>query len=114
LLHVSDLHAGKSEEPEVAADLRSLVRETRPALVIATGDLTHRNRPANHERAAALLRSLERPLLVVPGNHDIPPWSPQRFTRTFALPSPPTRLGRGWPGRNRPSSNRTEASSGMI
>jgi 3',5'-cyclic AMP phosphodiesterase CpdA len=84
LLHVSDLHAGTSEEPEVAADLRSLVRETRPELVIATGDLTHRNRPAEQERAAALLRSLERPLVVVPGNHDIPPWSPARFTRTFA------------------------------
>ena len=55
-----------------------------PELVVATGDLTHRNRRADHERAAALLRSLDRPLLVVPGNHDIPPWSPQRFTRTFA------------------------------
>ena len=49
--------------------------------MIATGDLTHRNRPEEQSRAAALLRSLERPLVVIPGNHDIPPWSPRRFTR---------------------------------
>jgi 3',5'-cyclic AMP phosphodiesterase CpdA len=83
VLHVSDLHAGTHEEPEVETDLVALVRETEPQLVIATGDLTHRNRAADHERAARLLHSLERPLVVVPGNHDIPPWSPQRFTRTF-------------------------------
>ena len=91
LLHVSDLHAGTREEPEVEADLRALVRDTDPELVIATGDLTHRNRAAEQERAAALLRSLERPLVVVPGNHDIPPWSPARFTRTF------TAFQRRWP-----------------
>jgi 3',5'-cyclic AMP phosphodiesterase CpdA len=83
VLHVSDLHAGTQEEPEVEAGLRMLVSESDPELVIATGDLTHRNRPPEHDRAAALLRSLERPLVVVPGNHDIPPWSPRRFTRTF-------------------------------
>jgi 3',5'-cyclic AMP phosphodiesterase CpdA len=83
VLHVSDLHAGTREEPEVEADLRALVGDADPELVVATGDLTHRNRPAEHARAAALLRALERPLLVVPGNHDIPPWSPRRFTRTF-------------------------------
>jgi 3',5'-cyclic AMP phosphodiesterase CpdA len=83
VLHVSDLHAGTHEEPEVEADLVELVREAEPELVVATGDLTHRNGGVDHERAARLLRSLERPLVVVPGNHDIPPWSPQRFTRTF-------------------------------
>jgi len=91
LLHVSDLHAGTLEEPEVEADLRALVHETGAELVVATGDLTHRNRPAEHERAARLLRSLERPLVVVPGNHDIPPWSPARFTKTFAA------FRRQWP-----------------
>ncbi len=91
VLHVSDLHAGTHEEPEVEAGLRELVRSTAPELVVATGDLTHRNRTAEHARAAALLRSLGRPLVVVPGNHDIPPWSPQRFTRTFAA------FRREWP-----------------
>jgi 3',5'-cyclic AMP phosphodiesterase CpdA len=83
LLQVSDLHAGTREEPEVEDDLRTLVRETEPELVIASGDLAHRNTPEQHDRAARLLRSLERPLLVIPGNHDIPRWPPWRFTRTF-------------------------------
>lgn len=83
VLQVSDLHAGTREEPEVEGDLRTLVAETDPELVIASGDLAHRNTTAQHERAAALLRSLERPLLVIPGNHDIPRWPPRRFTSTF-------------------------------
>src|SRR5918992_999265 len=50
VLHVSDLHAGTREEPEVEGNLRTL----------------------------------ERPLLVIPGNHDIPRLPPWRFTRAFA------------------------------
>ncbi len=83
VLQVSDLHVGTREEPEVESDLRTLVATCEPELVVASGDLTHRNRPEEHERAAALLRSLERPLLVIPGNHDIPRMPPWRFTRTF-------------------------------
>ena len=83
VLQVSDLHAGTQEEPEVEGDLRTLVAETQPELVIASGDLTHRNMSAQHDRAAALLRSLDKPLLVIPGNHDIPRWPPWRFTATF-------------------------------
>jgi 3',5'-cyclic AMP phosphodiesterase CpdA len=82
-LQVSDLHTGTREEPEVEADLRTLVAETQPELVVASGDLTHRNRPEEHERAADLLRSLGPPLVVIPGNHDIPKLPPWRFTATF-------------------------------
>lgn len=84
VLHVSDLHAGAHEEPEVEAALRALVAEAVPELVVASGDLTHRNGRAEHEAAAALLRSLGPPLLVVPGNHDMPMLPPGRFARTFA------------------------------
>src|ERR687896_119500 len=91
VLQVSDLHAGTQEEPEVEGDLRALADEVDPELVVASGDLTHRNTPGQHQRAAAFLRSLERPLLVIPGNHDIPRWPPWRFTRTFA------ELQRHWP-----------------
>jgi 3',5'-cyclic AMP phosphodiesterase CpdA len=83
VLQVSDLHTGTREEPEVEGDLRRLVAESNPELVIASGDLTHRNTRAQHERAATLLRSLGPPLLVIPGNHDIPRWPPWRFTATF-------------------------------
>jgi 3',5'-cyclic AMP phosphodiesterase CpdA len=55
VLQVSDLHAGTREEPEVEGDLRSLVEETEPELVVASGDLSHRNEREEHERAARLL-----------------------------------------------------------
>lgn len=83
VLHVTDLHAGTREEPGLADALYELVQTARPELVIVTGDLTHRNTRAQHARAAALLRSLDCPSLVVPGNHDIPCLPPIRFTRTF-------------------------------
>jgi 3',5'-cyclic AMP phosphodiesterase CpdA len=84
VLHVSDLHAGANEEREVESALRSLVEETEPDLVVATGDLTHRNGRVEHETAAALLRSLGPPVLAVPGNHDMPALPPRRFASTFA------------------------------
>jgi 3',5'-cyclic AMP phosphodiesterase CpdA len=83
VLQVSDLHAGTREEPEVEGDLRALVEQTEPELVVASGDLSHRNRTEEHERAARLLKSLGRALLVIPGNHDMPRWPPWRFTSTF-------------------------------
>jgi 3',5'-cyclic AMP phosphodiesterase CpdA len=83
ILHVSDLHIGRRETPETYAALAALARSLRPALVVATGDLSHRGRRDQLARAAALLRALDLPLLAVPGNHDIPYTFPARFTRTF-------------------------------
>jgi 3',5'-cyclic AMP phosphodiesterase CpdA len=51
--------------------------------VIASGDLTHRGSGSEHEAAARYLHSLGPPLLVVPGNHDIPLLPPARFTRSW-------------------------------
>lgn len=64
-------------------DLTGLVDWAAPELVIASGDLTNRGRRDQHERAAALLRSLGVPLLAVPGNHDIPYTFPARFTEPW-------------------------------
>jgi 3',5'-cyclic AMP phosphodiesterase CpdA len=89
LLHVSDLHTGTHEEQEVERALARLVERTEPQLVVASGDLTHRGRPQQLERAAALLRSLGPPVLAVPGNHDLP-YNPTRFARPW------TRFERIW------------------
>lgn len=85
LLHVSDLHvgAGASLDAESLSGLREIVTEHRPQVLVASGDLTHRNQPEQHEHAASLLRSLGVPIVAVPGNHDIPALPPRRFTRTF-------------------------------
>ena len=51
--------------------LGALVERVEPALVVASGDLTHRGRRDQHERAHRFLGSLGLPVLAVPGNHDI-------------------------------------------
>jgi len=84
ILHVSDLHVGKREDSSVERGLGELVRRLAPDLVVATGDLTHRGRSDQHDRAAAQLRTLGPPVVAVPGNHDIPYTFPARFTRPWA------------------------------
>ncbi|HEY6113636.1 MAG TPA: metallophosphoesterase [Gaiellaceae bacterium] len=82
-LHLSDLHMGHSEAWEPLEALRALITDLQPELLVATGDMAHRGRRSELEIAAKLLRALELPLFVVPGNHDIPYTFPARFTRTF-------------------------------
>jgi 3',5'-cyclic AMP phosphodiesterase CpdA len=83
LLHISDLHAGSVEEAEIERGLAPLIERVEPELIIVTGDLAHRGRRREHERAASFLRGLGRPLLVIPGNHDIAYTFPARFTHPF-------------------------------
>ncbi|MGZ8783677.1 MAG: metallophosphoesterase family protein, partial [Gaiellaceae bacterium] len=83
VLHVSDLHFGRNERPESIEALAHLVEHVRPELVVASGDLTHRGLPAQHDRAAKFLRGLSLPLITIPGNHDIPYTFPTRFTQPW-------------------------------
>jgi 3',5'-cyclic AMP phosphodiesterase CpdA len=84
LLHVSDLHTGTREDPEIEQALARLIERVAPELLVASGDLTHRGRREQHERAARFLRSFGAPVLAIPGNHDMPYTFPARFTQTFA------------------------------
>lgn len=84
VVHLSDLHMGKRESPEIAEPLARLIDRESPELIVASGDLTHRGRLDQQERAAAFLRQLGRPVLAVPGNHDIPHTFPARFTHSFS------------------------------
>jgi 3',5'-cyclic AMP phosphodiesterase CpdA len=83
LLHVSDLHTGTREDPDVERALGALIDRFAPELIVASGDLTHRGRREQFERAARFLRSFGAPVVAIPGNHDMPYTFPKRFTRTF-------------------------------
>ena len=83
LLHISDLHVRSPEAPKIERGLSALIERVAPELIVASGDLTHRGRPEQHEQAADFLRALGPPVLAIPGNHDIPYSFPARFTRTF-------------------------------
>jgi 3',5'-cyclic AMP phosphodiesterase CpdA len=83
---VSDLHVGArgaGDDLAAGAGIAALIERLEPELVVATGDLTHWGRAGQHAAAASFLRNLGRPLLVVPGNHDIPLTFPARFTSTW-------------------------------
>lgn len=84
LFHVSDIHFG-AEDPIAIGWFASLVHSEQPDAVIVTGDLTMRAR--HHEFAAAgrWLESLNRPVSVEVGNHDLPYFNPvARAFRPYA------------------------------
>jgi 3',5'-cyclic AMP phosphodiesterase CpdA len=84
ILQVSDAHIGRGEDLAPLEALAELGARVRPDVVVATGDLAHRGRRHQLERSAEILRALGRPVLAVPGNHDIPYTFPARYTSTFA------------------------------
>jgi len=83
ILHLSDLHFGAREDAAIRDAIGAFVAQSQPDLIVATGDLTHRGRGAQHDQAAAFLRGLGAPVVAVPGNHDIPLALPARFTQPW-------------------------------
>ncbi|MEV7085605.1 exonuclease SbcCD subunit D [Streptomyces sp. NPDC093085] len=101
LLHTSDWHVGHTlhgyprtdDFDAVFAEIVEIARESRPDLIVHTGDLFH----TSHPTAADLIRAMEvlkqlaavAPTVVVAGNHDSPTYF--RFFDLFTGPS----VGRG-------------------
>lgn len=71
IAHISDLHFG-SHEPAIARCLLDGIRGAKPDLVVLSGDLTQRARTSEFIQARHFLGRIGRPVLIVPGNHDIP------------------------------------------
>ena len=71
LLQISDPHFGTEQAPVVEA-LAALARQQEPDLLVLSGDITQRARPAQFRAARAFMDRLGGPLLAIPGNHDIP------------------------------------------
>ena len=71
IIHLSDLHFGRVDPP-ILAPLVRYIHAAKPDLVVVSGDLTQRARTAQFLAARAFLDQVPFPLLVVPGNHDIP------------------------------------------
>ena len=84
VLHLSDLHFGAGDDAAIERGAPVLIDRFEPELVIASGDLSHRGRADQLANATRFLRTFGRPVLAIPGNHDIPYTFPARFTRSFA------------------------------
>ncbi len=84
LLQISDTHFG-TEKPRVVEALVALAVQQRPDVVVLSGDITQRARPAQFRAAKAFVDRLGAPVIAVPGNHDIALfnlWA--RLTRPYA------------------------------
>lgn len=71
VLQISDPHFG-TEQPQVVEALVTLARLQQPDLLVLSGDITQRARPAQFQAARAFMDRLGAPFLAIPGNHDIP------------------------------------------
>ena len=73
ILHASDLHFGVPHRPVVAEALLRFVEEASPAAIVISGDLTQRAKAREYRAARDFLHRLPPiPLVVTPGNHDVP------------------------------------------
>ncbi len=71
LLQISDTHFG-TEQGAVVDAVCVLAQQQRPDVVVLSGDITQRARPAQFSAAHAFVQRLAAPVLAIPGNHDIP------------------------------------------
>ena len=79
IAHLTDLHFGY-HRVDLVEPLLDRVNGSRADLVVVTGDLTHRARAVQYAQASAFLDRIHAPLLVIPGNHDVPLYNlPVRF-----------------------------------
>jgi 3',5'-cyclic AMP phosphodiesterase CpdA len=86
LVQLSDIHFGGENKEAVEATC-AWIAENKPDLVVVAGDLTLDGKVTEFDAAAAWLKRLPDPMIVVPGNHDTPFVGPaelfERFTRPW-------------------------------
>ncbi len=85
IVHVSDLHFGRTK-PLLEKALKAIIERRSPDLVIVSGDITQRATALQFHSAHKFFSSLPYPMLVVPGNHDVPLYSVwRRFFHPYTL-----------------------------
>lgn len=85
IAHLSDIHFG-AHDPKIVAATEDWLREQLPDLIVISGDLTQRAKVEQFREASAYLSRLRAagfPILVVPGNHDVPLYD---VIKRFAAP----------------------------
>jgi 3',5'-cyclic AMP phosphodiesterase CpdA len=83
LFHISDVHFGVEDRAALDAVAAAVAAE-RPDAVVCTGDLTQRAKHTEYAAAREWFAALGVPVVLEPGNHDMPYYNPwERFTDPF-------------------------------
>jgi 3',5'-cyclic AMP phosphodiesterase CpdA len=83
LFHISDIHFGLEDDQALDWVVQEIA-EKRPAAVAITGDLTMRARHREFAAATHWIKSLDVPVTVEVGNHDLPYFNLlERFTTPY-------------------------------
>jgi 3',5'-cyclic AMP phosphodiesterase CpdA len=88
IVHLSDLHFGRVS-PVLCDQVLQFIGRERPRLTVISGDLTQRAREKQYLAARRFIDQIPGPVVVVPGNHDVPMYDVlrrffrplERFTR---------------------------------
>jgi 3',5'-cyclic AMP phosphodiesterase CpdA len=91
ILHISDLHFGPPYVEHVGESVLRAAQELPADVIVASGDFTQRAKREQFAQARAFLDRLpDLPIVVVPGNHDVPLYrvlerifSPYRLYREY-------------------------------
>lgn len=90
ILHLTDIHFGCENKAAVQAVLELALSE-RFDFTAVTGDVTQAGRQPEFDAAEAWIKALPGPVMVTPGNHDVPVpgvidrilWPFRRYERAF-------------------------------
>ncbi len=73
ILHASDVHFGAPYLPEAGEAFQEAAHALDPDAIVVSGDFTQRAKVQEYQAARAYLDRLpDVPLVVTPGNHDVP------------------------------------------
>lgn len=75
LAHFTDVHFGCEDRNAIDAATR-YVEDNKPDAVIVTGDISQDGRADELDAAGEWMRALAAPVIVTPGNHDVPYYEP--------------------------------------
>ncbi|MCK4778733.1 MAG: metallophosphoesterase [Candidatus Lokiarchaeota archaeon] len=72
IIQISDLHYGSEFVPECMENIISYIKDSKPDVVICTGDIVHKGRVVQYKEVLPYFTRIKEitNLLAVPGNHD--------------------------------------------
>ncbi|MEQ9436083.1 metallophosphoesterase [Hyphomonas sp.] len=71
IVQLADLHFG-AENPRAMDAAAAQIADLEPDVIVVSGDMTQRGKHDEFEAARNWIDALDRPTLIVPGNHDTP------------------------------------------